>query len=68
MSATIAAISLAALSLGSATASAAPPTEASGAPGAVSHQAQSRKDCVGTARNTTSRIWFTIANGILSDV
>ncbi|WP_100059423.1 hypothetical protein [Leifsonia xyli] len=43
-------------------------TEASGSPGAVSHQSQSRKDCVGTARNTTSKIWFTIANGVLSDV
>ena len=42
--------------------------EAAGSPGAVSHQAQSRKDCVGTARNTGSRIWFTVANGILSDV
>jgi glucoamylase len=37
-------------------------------PGAVSHQDQSRKDCVGTARNTTSKIWYTIANGVLSDV
>lgn len=42
--------------------------EAAGSPGAVSHQAQSRKDCVGTARNTGSKIWFTVANGILSDV
>src|ERR1700712_5437091 len=24
--------------------------------------------CVGAARNTTSRIWFTVANGVLSDV
>ena len=37
-------------------------------PGAVSHQDQSRKDCVGTARNTTSKIWYTIADGVLSDV
>ena len=35
----------------------------------MSHQGQSRKDCVGTARNTESKIWFTVANGIpLSDV
>ncbi|MFZ1992463.1 MAG: glucodextranase DOMON-like domain-containing protein, partial [Solirubrobacteraceae bacterium] len=26
-----------------------------------------RKDCVGTARNTTSRVWFTVADGVLSD-
>lgn len=37
-------------------------------PGAVSHQDQSRKDCVGTARNTGSKIWFTVAGGVLSDV
>ncbi|HEY7176593.1 MAG TPA: glycoside hydrolase family 15 protein, partial [Micromonosporaceae bacterium] len=27
-----------------------------------------RKDCLGTARNTTSKIWYTIAGGVLSDV
>jgi len=37
-------------------------------PGAVSHFDLGRKDCVGTAQNTTSRVWFTIANGVLSDV
>jgi glucoamylase len=47
---------------------AAPAVEAPGAPGAPSHQALSRKDCVGTARNTTSTIWYTVANGVLSDV
>lgn len=26
-----------------------------------------RKDCVGTARNTTSKVWFTVADGVLSD-
>jgi len=41
---------------------------APGSPGAASHQGQSRKDCVGTARNARSKIWFTIANGVLSDV
>src|SRR5882757_1720289 len=53
-----------------ATASAAPPpvTQAAGAPGALSHFDQSRKDCLGTARNTTSKIWYTVANGVLSDV
>jgi glucoamylase len=58
---------LAAIGL-SATSASAAPGEAHGSPGAVSHQAQSRKDCVGTARNTGSKIWFTVANGILSDV
>ena len=37
-------------------------------PGALSHFDLARKDCVGTARNTTSKIWFTVANGVLSDV
>src|SRR2546428_1073838 len=37
-------------------------------PGALSHFDLSRKDCLGTARNTTSKVWFTVANGVLSDV
>src|SRR3954468_1238815 len=49
-------------------ASAAPPTTAPGAPGSLSHFDLARKDCVGTARNTTSKIWYTVANGVLSDV
>jgi glucoamylase len=43
-------------------------SQAPGAPGALSHFDQARKDCLGTARNTTSKIWFTVANGVLSDV
>jgi glucoamylase len=39
-----------------------------GAPGALSHFDLARKDCFGTARNTTSKIWFTVAGGVLSDV
>src|SRR6266852_5177772 len=39
-----------------------------GAPGALSHFDLSRKDCLGTARNRTSTVWFTLANGVLSDV
>src|SRR5450631_2060271 len=35
---------------------------------AVCHQDESRKDCIGTARNTASKIWYTVANGVLSDV
>src|SRR4051812_769090 len=46
-------------------ASAAPAT---GGPGSVSHFDLARKDCLGTARNTTSKIWYTVAGGVLSDV
>ena len=38
------------------------------APGALSHFDLARKDCVGTARNTRSKVWFTVAGGVLSDV
>ena len=41
---------------------------APGAPGAESFFDLARKDCVGTARNTTSKVWFTVADGALSDV
>src|SRR5258708_28308652 len=41
---------------------------ASDGPGALSHFDLARKDCLGTARNTTSKVWFTLANGVLSDV
>ena len=41
---------------------------APGAPGALSHFDLARKDCLGTARNTTSKVWYTIAGGMLSDV
>jgi len=63
------AVALLALSTGcAASARTATKIESVGAPGAVSHQSQSRKDCIGTARNAKSKIWFTVANGILSDV
>src|SRR5829696_40748 len=41
---------------------------AAGAPGALSHFDLARKDCVGTARNSTSKVWYTVAGGVLSDV
>lgn len=41
---------------------------ASDGPGTLSHFDLARKDCLGTARNTTSKVWFTVANGVLSDV
>src|SRR5471032_1081841 len=37
-------------------------------PGALSHFDLARKDCLGTSRTTTSKVWFTIAGGVLSDV
>src|SRR5439155_17901148 len=37
-------------------------------PGVLSHFDFARKECLGRARNTTSRVWFTLANGVLSDV
>ncbi len=60
------ALAAAALGLSATTAHAATP--APGAPGALSHFDLARKDCVGTARNTRSKVWFTVANGVLSDV
>ena len=63
---------LAVLLAGAAAAVAAPaPARAAaapGAPGALSHFDLARKDCVGTARNRTSQVWFTVADGVLSDV
>lgn len=50
------------------TASAADAATAPGSPGSPSYFDLARKDCVGTARNTTSRVWFTVADGVLSDV
>src|SRR2546426_7116560 len=37
-------------------------------PGALSHFDLARKDCLGTARNRTSKVWYTVAGGVLSDV
>jgi glucan 1,4-alpha-glucosidase len=37
-------------------------------PGSPSYFDLARKDCVGTARNTRSKVWFTVADGVLSDV
>ncbi|WP_034087598.1 glucodextranase DOMON-like domain-containing protein [Streptacidiphilus albus] len=41
---------------------------ATGAPGAASYFDLARKDCLGTARNSTSKVWYTVADGVLSDV
>jgi glucoamylase len=40
---------------------------APGSPGSESYFDLARKDCVGTAMNTTSKVWFTVADGVLSD-
>ena len=46
----------------------APGTAATGGPGAASYFDLARKDCLGTAGNTGSKVWYTIADGVLSDV
>ena len=48
-------------------ATAPPTTTAPGSPGSESYFDLARKDCVGTAMNTTSKVWFTVADGALSD-
>jgi glucoamylase len=45
-----------------------PGQEAAGAPGAASYYDEGRKDCVGTAANRSSKVWYTVADGTLSDV
>lgn len=47
---------------------AAPSGTAADGPGSLSHFGLARKDCVGTARNRGSKVWYTIADGVLSDV
>ena len=36
-------------------------------PGAQSYLDLARKDCFGTARDTTSKVWYSVADGVLSD-
>ncbi len=43
-------------------------TAATGGPGTPSYFDVARKDCVGTAANPGSRVWYTVADGVLSDV
>ena len=65
----VVALLAAALAATAAPAQAAPPTgTAADGPGDVSHFDLARKDCVGTARNRRSKVWYTIADGVLSDV
>ena len=46
----------------------APSGAAADGPGALSHFDLARKDCLGTARDRRSKVWFTVAGGMLSDV
>src|SRR6201986_8387 len=41
---------------------------APGAPGAASYFDLARKDCLGTSAGTGSKVWYTVADGVLSDV
>ncbi|MGH3417895.1 MAG: glucodextranase DOMON-like domain-containing protein, partial [Actinocrinis sp.] len=67
--AVIAAVPTATASMHSAATAAVTPTgAAAGAPGAPSYFDLARKDCLGTARNGTSKVWYTVADGVLSDV
>src|ERR1700754_3295819 len=36
--------------------------------GALSHFDLARKDCLGTAAGSASKVWYTVAGGVLSDV
>src|SRR5450755_2468534 len=72
--ATGALIPLTAVSAGAATSTGATSTGATstaglapGAPGAMSYFDLARKDCVGTAAGTSSKVWYTVAGGALSD-
>ena len=49
-------------------ANAAAVTVAPGAPGAPSYFDLARKDCLGTAAGRGSKVWYTVAGGVLSDV
>src|SRR5690348_9024293 len=42
--------------------------QAADGPGSTAYFDLARKDCLGTALNGGSKVWFTLANGVLSDV
>jgi glucan 1,4-alpha-glucosidase len=44
-----------------------PGQDAAGGPGAMSYYDEARKDCVGTAAGSASKVWYTVAGGTLSD-
>jgi glucoamylase len=43
-------------------------TKATDGPGDESYYDEGRKDCVGTAPDDSSKVWYTVADGMLSDV
>ncbi len=45
-----------------------PAGPAADGPGATSYNDLGRKDCLGTADTRASKVWFTVAGGVLSDV
>ena len=51
-----------------AAAGASPAAGAVPATGTLSHFGLARKDCLGTSRTTASKAWYTVADGVLSDV
>ena len=53
---------------GAAPAAAGPLSPAPDGPGSLSHFDLARKDCLGTARTTASKVWYTVADGVVSDV
>jgi glucoamylase len=57
-----------AIGFGVAAGCAAASVTAPGEPGILSRFDLARKDCVGTSASTTSKVWYTIADGVLSDV
>ncbi|HEY2949676.1 MAG TPA: hypothetical protein VGJ53_14985, partial [Micromonosporaceae bacterium] len=57
----ISALALAAVTPIAEGAAALPTQAAADGPGLLSHFDLARKDCVGTARNRTSRVWYTVA-------
>jgi glucoamylase len=42
--------------------------EATGAPGITRRWTHSGKDVIGTAYSTASRVWFTVSDGVISEV
>lgn len=42
--------------------------QAADGPGNTAYFDLARKDCLGTAQNNSSKVWFTLADGVLSDV
>ena len=55
------------LTLGSSTLTALAATVATDGPGSMAYHDLARKDCVGTAVDSPSKVWFTLADGVLSD-